>query len=81
MSSASGATTPRSAACTTSLVLSRLRLRSSAMPGVNMFFTAAPMKSGMWRTPQMLIAVTPPSGSRCLPITGSDVDATLMASR
>jgi hypothetical protein len=29
----------------------------------------------------MLIAVAPPSGSRCFPITGSEVDATLMASR
>ena len=35
MSRASAGTTPRSAFCTTSLVLSRSRLRSSAMPGVN----------------------------------------------
>lgn len=49
--------------------------------GASIDLAAAPISSGACRMPQMVIAVMPPSGSRCLPTTGSEAAPTLIASR
>ena len=64
----------------TALVASRSCRRSSALPGLNQDRALAPTNSGIWRYPQMPIAVAAPSGSRRFPIIGRDADATLIAS-
>ena len=50
------------------------------MPGLSHDFADAETNPGAIREPQMLIAVIPPSGSRCLPTMGSEAIASLAAS-
>ena len=73
-------TTPRNAAREPLWVLSRSCRRTLPMPGVSQSLVIAEIASGASRAPHTLIAVTPPSGSRCFPTTGSEAPATLKAS-
>lgn len=81
MSRSLAETMPRRAASLTALARSRSSRLSSASGGLSSARAVAPRMSGAWREPQIAAAVNAPSGLRLFPITGSEAEATLNASR